>query len=90
LAAALDERPSRPGRELLKLLKADGALAPQLMLAFEWAPKLFDRPSPENDLPKLSAYWKAIVRDPIAARVMRETREAIETAQARVPRERQI
>jgi glutathione S-transferase len=28
------------------LSHADGALAPQLMLAFEWAPKLFDRPSP--------------------------------------------
>ena len=25
------------------LTQADGALAPQLMLAFEWAPKLFDR-----------------------------------------------
>jgi glutathione S-transferase len=72
------------------LTQADGALAPQLMLAFEWAPKLFDRPSPERDLPKLSAYWKAIVRDPIAARVMRETREAIEAAQQRVPKERQI
>jgi glutathione S-transferase len=72
------------------LTQADGALAPQLMLAFEWAPKLFDRPSPENDLPKLSAYWKAIARDPIAARVMRETREAIKMAQARVPKERQI
>jgi hypothetical protein len=41
-------------------------------------------------LPKLSAYWKAIVRDPIAARVVRETREAIEAAQERVPKERQI
>src|SRR5690348_2362291 len=72
------------------LTQADGALAPQLMLAFEWAPKLFDRPSPEPDLPKLSAYWKAIGRDPIAARVLRETREAIEAAQVRVPKERQI
>jgi glutathione S-transferase len=72
------------------LTQADGALAPQLMLAFEWAPKLFDRPSPEPDLPKLSAYWKAIGRDPIAGRVMRETREAIEAAQVRVPKERQI
>jgi glutathione S-transferase len=72
------------------LTQADGALAPQLMLAFEWAPKLFDRPSPERDLPKLSAYWKAIGRDPFAARVLRETREAIAAAQARVPKERQI
>ena len=72
------------------LTQADGALAPQLMLAFEWAPKLFDRPNPERDLPKLSAYWKAIRRDAIAARVIRETREAIEAARVRVPSERQI
>lgn len=32
LAAALDERPTTPGRELLRLLAADGALAPIAML----------------------------------------------------------
>lgn len=32
LAAALEEKPSRPGRELLKLLAADGALAPVTVL----------------------------------------------------------
>jgi len=72
------------------LTQADGALAPQLMLAFEWAPKLFDRPSPESELPKLSAYWKAIPNDPIAGRVIRETYEAIAAAQRRVPKEKQI
>ena len=72
------------------LTQADGALAPQLMLAFEWAPRLFDRPSPENDLPKLSAYWKAIKTDPIAGRVIRETYDAIAAAQTRVPKEQQI
>ena len=72
------------------LTQADGALAPQLMLAFEWAPKLFDRPNPQSTLPKLSAYWTAIQRDPIAARVIRETHDAIAAAQARVPKEKQI
>jgi glutathione S-transferase len=72
------------------LTQADGALAPQLMLAFEWAPKLFDRPSPQDDLPKLAAYWKAIQSDPIAGRVIRETYDAIAAAQGRVPKEKQI
>jgi hypothetical protein len=60
------------------------------MLAFEWAPKLFDRPSPQSELPKLAAYWKAIQRDPIASRVICETHDAIAAAQARVPKEKQI
>lgn len=72
------------------LTQADGALAPQLMLAFDWAPKLFGRPSPETDLPKLSAYWKAIKTDPIAGRVIRETHDAIAAAQTNVPKEKQI
>src|SRR5579859_6828229 len=63
---------------------ADGALLPQLQLAFDWAPKLFDRPSPISDLPKLAAYWKAIGKDPIAERLLRETSDAIAAAQ--VPR----
>jgi glutathione S-transferase len=72
------------------LTQADGALAPQLMLAFEWAPRLFDRPSPEGELPRLSAYWKAIKHDPIAGRVIQETYDAIAAAQVRVPKEKQI
>jgi len=60
------------------------------MLAFEWAPKLFDRPSPQGELPKLSAYWSAIKRDPIAKRVIDETHAAIVAAQAGVKKERQI
>lgn len=72
------------------LTQADGALAPQLMLAFDWAPKLFGRPSPQGDLPKLSAYYKTIRNDPIAGRVMKETEDAIAAAQARVPKEKQI
>lgn len=72
------------------LTQADGALAPQLMLAFEWAPKLFERANPESELPKLSAYWKSIKTDPIAGRVIRETYDAIAAAQSRVPKEKQI
>jgi glutathione S-transferase len=59
------------------LTQADGALIPLLILAFEWAPKLFDRPNPQVDLPKLSGYWNTIVNDPIARRLIDETRSAI-------------
>ena len=60
-----------------QLTWADGALVPQLVLAYEWAPKLFDRPSPLGRHPKLARYWTAIQRDPIAARLVGETRDAI-------------
>jgi glutathione S-transferase len=63
------------------LTQADGALIPILILSFEWAPKLFDRPNPQGELPKLSAYWSAIGRDPIAARLIDETRTAISELQ---------
>jgi len=59
------------------LTQADGALIPILILAFEWAPQLFERPDPQGDLPKLSTYWTAIARDPIARRLIDETRNAI-------------
>src|SRR5215469_10849718 len=63
------------------LTPADGALIPQLVLAYEWAPALFDRPSPLGAHPKLARYWAAIQRDPIAARLIGETREAIKGEQ---------
>lgn len=63
------------------LTQADGALVPQLLLAFDWAPKLFGRTSPIGELPKLAAYWNAIAKDPIAARVLRETADAVALAQ---------
>jgi glutathione S-transferase len=59
------------------LTQADGALIPILVLAFEWAPQLWKRPSPQSGLPKLSAYWQAIAHDPIASRLIHETRDAI-------------
>jgi glutathione S-transferase len=63
------------------LTHADGALVPQLILAFEWAPKLFDRQSPVGELPHLAGYWTSIQKDPIASRVISETRDAIAAAQ---------
>jgi glutathione S-transferase len=60
-----------------RLTWADGALLPQLQLSYEWAPTLFDTPSPLGKHPKLAAYWAGIVRDPIAARLLKETRDAI-------------
>ncbi|HEY1415874.1 MAG TPA: glutathione S-transferase family protein [Caulobacteraceae bacterium] len=65
------------------LTHADGALTPQLVLSFEWAPALFDRPSPLGEHPRLARYWAAIQKDPIAARLIAETREAIAGEQAR-------
>jgi glutathione S-transferase len=65
------------------LTQADGALIPQLILAFDWAPKLFDRTSPLAELPKLGSYWRAIGNDPLAARLIRETQDAIAAAQKR-------
>jgi glutathione S-transferase len=64
------------------LTQADGALVPQLLLAFDWAPKLFGRTNPAAELPKLASYWQAIGKDPIVARLIRETADAIAAAQA--------
>jgi glutathione S-transferase len=73
-----------------KLTQADGAILPQLVLAAEWIPGLFGTPDPLARLPKLSAYWRAIQTDPIAARLITETRDAIAgvAAQARARAEK--
>ena len=65
------------------LTPADGALVPQLMLAYEWAPQLFGTGSPLGKHPKLARYWAAIQTDPIAARLIAETRDAIKDEQER-------
>jgi glutathione S-transferase len=65
------------------LSQADGAIVPQLVLASEWIPGLYGTPDPLADLPKLSAYWRAIQSDPIAARLIAETRDAIEEQQVK-------
>ncbi|HEY3947601.1 glutathione S-transferase family protein [Phenylobacterium sp.] len=59
------------------LSQAGGAIAPQLVLAAEWIPAAFGTPDPLLGLPKLSAYWRAIQANPICARLIAETREAI-------------
>ncbi|THD65027.1 glutathione S-transferase family protein [Phenylobacterium sp.] len=59
------------------LTQADGAIVPQLVLAAEWIPGLFGTPDPLPGLPKLSAYWRAVQSDPIAARLIAETRDAV-------------
>jgi glutathione S-transferase len=64
------------------LTSADGALIPQLMLAYEWAPALFGRETPLGRHPLLAAYWAAIGDDPIAARLIAETRDAVAREQA--------
>ena len=64
------------------LTQADGAIVPQLILASEWIPELFGVADPLRSLPKVSAYWRAIQRDPIAARLAAETRDAIAEQQA--------
>ncbi len=66
-----------------RLSWADGALTPQLILAFEWAPTLFGKPSPLGDHPKLADYWTRIQADPIIVRLMTETRDAIAHEQVR-------
>ena len=64
------------------LSQADGVIAPQLVLACEWIPEVFGTPDPLERLPKLGAYWRAIQSDPIAARLIAETRDAIAEQQA--------
>lgn len=64
------------------LTQADGAIVPDLVLASEWIPNLFGTPDPLEELPKLAAYWRAIQADPIAARLIKETRDAILAQQA--------
>jgi glutathione S-transferase len=64
------------------LSQADGAIAPLLVLASEWIPQLFGTPDPLAHLPKLAAFWRAIQQDPIVARLVAETRDAIAGVQA--------
>jgi glutathione S-transferase len=60
------------------LSQADGAIVPLLVLASEWIPDLFGTPDPMAGLPKLLAYWRKVQADPIAARLIAETRDAVE------------
>ena len=63
------------------LTQADGALAPILLLVAEWLP-IFRGPDLLTAQPKLLKYWEAIQMDEICARVIDETREALQAAMA--------
>jgi glutathione S-transferase len=62
---------------------ADGALAPMLILAEEWAPAVFGTAPPLQRFPKLLAYWRSVQADPVVSRVVRETRDAIVQSRTR-------
>lgn len=66
------------------LTQADGALIPIIVLAAEWLP-IFRGPDALAGLPRLQAWWRAIPNDPIAARLIDETRAALTTAMGREP-----
>lgn len=65
------------------LTQADGAIVPQLVLTCDWAPQTFAVDDPLPAFPKLSAYWAAIQKDPLAAQLIHETRDAIIGARER-------
>jgi glutathione S-transferase len=72
------------------LTVADGALAPMLILAEEWAPSVFGTDPPLHRFPKLAAYWRTVQADPIVSRVVGETRNAIaQSRRQRLDAERQ-
>ena len=58
------------------LTQADGALIPILLLAAEWLP-IFRGPDLLAPVPRTRAYWEAIQKDPIGARLADETRAAL-------------
>ena len=64
------------------LSHADGTLVPILLLAAEWMP-IFRGPNLLAMRPKLGAYWAAIARDPICARLIDETRQALRKSMGR-------
>jgi glutathione S-transferase len=68
------------------LSQADGAIAPQLVLACEWIPAVFGGGDPLAGLPKLAAYWAKAQADLIVARLVKETRDAIAEQQDRARR----
>jgi len=61
------------------LSQADGALAPILLLVAEWLP-IFRGPDLLESRPKLRRYWTDIQTDRHCARVIEETRQALNGA----------
>lgn len=64
------------------LTTADGTLIPILLLVAEWLP-IFRGPELLTGRPKVAAYWRAIGKDPIAARLIAETRDALRAQMTR-------
>lgn len=69
------------------ITQADGALVPALLLVAEWLP-VFGGPDVLNGVPRVAAYWEAIQRDALAARLADETRTALRESIARAKRAR--
>jgi glutathione S-transferase len=67
--------------------QADGALIPMLVLVEHWLP-IFRGPALLPRHPKTAEYWRRIQTDPIAARVIAETRQALEESIGRASRAR--
>ncbi|MCZ6870872.1 MAG: glutathione S-transferase family protein [Gammaproteobacteria bacterium] len=64
------------------LTHADGTLVPILLLVDEWLP-IFRGPELWQRRPKLERYWREIGNDPICARLIEETRTALQQSMGR-------
>jgi len=69
------------------ITQADGALLPILLQVEEWLP-IFRGPALLPRHPKTAGYWRRIGQDPLAARLIIETREAIQESMSRASRAR--
>ena len=69
------------------LTQADGALIPVLVLVEDWLP-IFRGPALLPRHPKTAAYWRRIGDDPLAARLIVETRDALREQMGRAGRTR--
>jgi len=69
------------------ITQADGALVPMLLQVEHWLP-IFRGPALLPRHPKTAEYWRRIQQDPLAARVIAETREALDESMGRRSRNR--
>jgi glutathione S-transferase len=67
------------------ITQADGALIPMLVLVEHWLP-IFRGPALLPRHPKTAEYWRRVQSDPLAARLIGETREALEESMGRSKR----
>jgi glutathione S-transferase len=64
------------------ITQADGALIPMLVLVEHWLP-IFRGPALLPKHPKTAEYWRRLQSDPLAARLITETRDALEKSMGR-------